>query len=203
MQRSGPIAGRLVSFLLIDGQPAGAILFGDPLRPEVVGLAQRLASLGVGHLAMLTGDNRENAREVAQRAGIPNFEAELLPEEKVERVGELRRRYGSTVMVGDGINDAAALAAASVGVAMGAQGAGISAEAADVVLLVDDVSRVADGIALGRQMLRIARQGILFGLGASLVLMGIASFGLIAPALGAILQEVIDVTVIFNALRVG
>ncbi len=202
VQRSGAVSGRLVSYLLVDGSPAGALLFADPLRPEVVGLAGRLTALGVQHLGLLTGDSRENAEDVARQAGIPNVDAELLPEAKVERVGEVRRRFGSTVMVGDGINDAAALASASVGVAMGAHGSGISAEAADVVLLVDDVGRVADGISLGQGMLRIARQGILFGLGTSLVLMGIASFGFIAPAVGAVIQEVLDVVVIFNALRV-
>lgn len=202
VRASGPVQGRLISFLLIEGVPVGAVLFEDPLRPEVVGLADKLRRLGVREVGLLTGDNRENAEEVARRAGIGTVGADLLPEQKVERVGEFRRRYGSTVMVGDGINDAAALASASVGIAMGAHGAGISAEAADAVLMVDDVSRVVDGIALGQRMLHVARQGILFGLGASLVLMGIASFGYIAPADGAIIQEVLDVAVIFNALRV-
>ncbi|HEV2165938.1 MAG TPA: heavy metal translocating P-type ATPase [Thermoplasmata archaeon] len=199
---SGPVEGRLASFLLVEGAPAGAILFKDALRSEVPGLTERLRQLGIRRTGLLTGDNPANAEDVAHQAGIQSFEADLLPEQKVERVGEYRRRYGSTVMVGDGINDAAALAAASVGIAMGAQGSGISAEAADAVLLVDDVGRVADGIELGQRMLRVARQGILFGLGASLVLMGIASFGYIAPADGAVVQEVLDVAVIFNALRV-
>lgn len=198
----GAVDGRLVSFVLEDGVPIGALLFQDPLRPEVVGLADRLRQLGVREVGLLTGDGRRNADEVAARVGITAVESDLLPEQKVERVGDYRRRFGSTVMVGDGINDAAALAAASVGIAMGAQGAGVTAEAADAVLLVDDVGRVVDGISLGQRMLRIARQGILFGLGASLVLMGIASFGYIAPASGAIIQEALDVAVIFNALRV-
>lgn len=200
--KSGVTRGRLVSFVLVNGQALGAILFEDPIRPEVPGLADKLRRLGVKEVGLLTGDNRSNAEEIAFRAGITTVEADLLPEAKVARVGEFRRKFGSTVMVGDGINDAAALASASVGIAMGAQGAGVTAEAADAVLLVDDVSQVADGIALGQRMLRIARQGILFGLGASLILMGIASFGFIAPADGAIIQEGLDVMVIFNALRV-
>ncbi|EQD61825.1 conserved hypothetical protein, membrane or secreted, partial [mine drainage metagenome] len=101
-----------------------------------------------------------------------------------------------------GVNDAAALAAASVGVAMGARGAGISAEAADVVLLVDDVTKVVEGITVGQRMVGIARQGIVLGLGASVALMAIAASGFIAPAIGATLQEGIDVAVILNALRV-
>lgn len=200
--RSGAVQGKLASFLLVDAVPVGAIVFEDPVRPEVAGLAERLGRLDVKVVGLLTGDSRQNAEEVARRAGISHVEAELRPEQKVAAVERFRRQYGSTVMVGDGINDAAALASASVGVAMGAQGAGVTSEAADAVLLVDDVSRVVDGIALGRRMLRIARQGILFGLGASLLLMGIASFGYLAPADGAVLQEGLDVAVIFNALRV-
>ncbi len=202
LEASGPLTGRLEAFVLVDRAPAGAIVFADRLRPETVGLAERLRSLGVRHLGILTGDHRANAESIARQAGIAAVDSDLLPEQKVERVGDARRKYGTAVMVGDGINDAAALAAASVGVAMGAGGAGVSAEAADVVLLVDDVSRVADGIEIGQRMLSVARQGIYLGLGASIVLMALASFGTIAPAVGAILQEGIDVAVILNALRV-
>jgi heavy metal translocating P-type ATPase len=199
---AGPTQGRLIAFVVRDGVPIGALLFADPVRPEVPGLAGTLRALGVAHVGLLTGDNRGNAEEVAEVAGITEVEAELLPEQKVARVGEFRRKYGSTIMVGDGINDAAALATASVGIAMGARGAGVTSEAADVVLLVDDLGRVADGVRLGQRMMRIARQGILVGLGTSLVLMGIASFGLIPPAEGAIVQEALDAAVILNALRV-
>jgi P-type E1-E2 ATPase len=125
-----------------------------------------------------------------------------LPEQKVEEVKKLNNQYHNTMMVGDGINDAPALATATVGVAMGAHGTGISAEAADIVLLVDDVTKVVDGIEIGQRMLHIAKQSIYFGIGASFVLMAIASFGYIQPAVGAVMQEALDVTVILNALRV-
>lgn len=202
LRRSEDVEGRLVSFLLRDGAPIGAVLFIDPIRPEAIGLAARLETLGVRRVALLTGDNPENANAIARQAGITEVKADLRPEQKVERVGEDRRQLGSTIMVGDGINDAAALATASVGIAMGAQGAGVTSEAADAVLLVDDVGLVGTGIALGQRMLTVAQQGIYIGLGTSLVLMGIASFGFVPPADGALIQEALDVAVIFNALRV-
>ncbi|MCI4352997.1 MAG: heavy metal translocating P-type ATPase [Thermoplasmata archaeon] len=194
--------GWLVAFVLVDGKAAGAILYADALRPGVPAMVDRLRTLGVEHVVLLTGDSVANATEIAGQAHITEFTGELLPEGKVERIRGYRDRVGSTVMVGDGINDAAALASASVGVAMGARGAGISVEAADIVLLVDDITRIPEGIALGQRMVLVARQGIYFGLGASLVLMGIAAGGSVLPALGAILQEIIDVLVILNALRV-
>ncbi len=194
--------GRLVTFIAVDGRPAGLVVFTDQVRPGVPHMVGRLRELGVKEVVMLTGDNRENAEVVARQTGMTSFEADLLPEQKVEQISRLKAKYGGTLMVGDGINDAPALATATVGIAMGAKGTGISSEAADMVLLVDDVTRVPDALVTGKKMDRIARQGINFGLGASLVLMGIAAFGAIEPALGAILQEVIDVSVILNALRV-
>jgi P-type E1-E2 ATPase len=150
---------------------------------------------------MLTGDNSTSAQAIARAAGFRDFEADLLPGQNVEALHRLKEKYDPLVMVGDGINDAPALAAATVGVAMGAHGAGISAEAADIVLLVDDITVAADAVMIGQKMLRVAKQGILLGLGSSLALMAIAAFGFIAPAAGAILQEVIDASVILNALR--
>ncbi len=125
-----------------------------------------------------------------------------MPADKVAAVEELKRRHGAVVMVGDGINDAPALAAATVGVAMGAHGTAISAEAADVVLLVDDISRVGDAMAISRRMRRIALQSIGVGLGVSLALMAVASLGYLSPPVGAVLQEALDAAVILNALRV-
>lgn len=194
--------GKLVTFVAIDGRPAGIVVFSDEVRPGVPYMLGKLRELGVSHVAMLTGDNQDNAELVARQAGISSFEANLLPAQKVDEVGRLRSEYGVTMMVGDGINDAPALAAATVGVAMGAKGTGISAEAADMVLLVDDVTRVVDAVETGKRMSRVAKQGIRFGLGSSLLLMAIASLGFVPPATGALLQEAIDVSVILNALRV-
>jgi len=193
--------GRMAAFIAIDDKPAGVVVFSDQLREGVPAMMIRLRELGVEQTVMLTGDNKVNAEVIAQQAGIGRVDANLLPAQKVEEVRRLTREYGRTIMVGDGINDAPALASATVGVAMGAHGTGISSEAADVVLLVDDVTKVADAISIGQRMLRVAKESIFFGLGASFVLMAIASLGYIQPAVGALLQEVIDVAVILNALR--
>ena len=189
----------LASYVAIDGSFAGAITFSDQLRPGVRELMERLRRLGVQRTVMLTGDRAEHASGVSAQAGLDSFEAGLLPEAKVEAIRKLETQYTSVVMVGDGINDAPALATATVGVAMGAHGTGISAEAADIVLLIDDVTRVADAVEVGQRMPRIARQSIFVGLGLSFGLMGFAAFGLIPPVVGALAQEGVDVSVILNA----
>jgi len=157
--------------------------------------------LGVKQTIMLTGDSSDNAQEIAQQTGLGSFESNLSPEQKVIAVKKLKEQYKNIVMVGDGINDAPALAAATVGIAMGARGTAISAEAADIVLLVDDVTRVIDALKIGQRTLNIAKQSIYIGLGASFIFMIISSFGVIPPTVGALLQEVFDVAVILNALR--
>lgn len=193
---------RTTAYVSVDGRLAGRIEFADPLRPQVPSLIQRLPSLGVAETVMLTGDREETANFIATQAGIRTVRANLLPADKVAAVQELRRRYRSVIMVGDGINDAPALAAATVGIAMGEHGTAISAEAADIVLLVDDISRVGDAMAISGRMRRIALQSIGVGLGVSFLLMVIASMGLLAPAMGALMQEALDAAVILNALRV-
>ena len=191
-----------VAYVAIDGRVAGSIEFADRLRHQVPALMQRLAVLGVADTVMLTGDREAPAEAIAAQAGIRTVRANLLPADKVAAVRELAERYGNVVMVGDGINDAPALAAATVGVAMGAHGTAVSAEAADVVLLVDDIARVGDAMVISRRMRRIALQSIGVGLGVSFALMIVASFGHITPAVGAVTQEALDAAVILNALRV-
>lgn len=194
--------GSLCSFIAINGELAGIIVLKDKIRPGVKKMISELSSMGIGEAHMLTGDNITNARVIAKQAGIKNYDTGLLPADKVRIIRKTTSEGRNTVMVGDGINDAPALATATVGVAMGAHGTGISAEAADVVLLVDDVSKVSDSVKIGKRMVGIAKQSIFFGLGSSIVLMLIAGAGYIPPAIGAVLQEVIDITVILNALRV-
>jgi heavy metal translocating P-type ATPase len=180
----------------------GMIVLNDQIRPEVPSTIQRLYSLGVKKVMMLTGDGEKNAEIIARQAGIHSFRFDLMPEQKVEIIRQVAKHYQHTVMVGDGINDAPALATATVGIAMGAHGTAVSAEAADIVLLVDNVAKVADAIAIGQHMLAIAKQSIGIGIGLSFLLMIFAAYGKITPPIGATLQEIIDVAVILNVLRV-
>ncbi|MFZ4663040.1 MAG: heavy metal translocating P-type ATPase [Caldilineaceae bacterium] len=199
--KHAPTDDAIVTYIAVDGLPKGMVFFDDQMRPGVRALLKRLHSLGVKRTVMLTGDNRKHATVIGEQAGVDEVVANLLPEDKVHAVEQLKLTYPIVVMVGDGINDAPALATATVGVAMGAHGTGISAEAADIVLLVDDVSKVAEAMAIGQHMVKIAKQSIFVGLGLSLSFMVLAAFGFIAPVMGALLQEVIDAAVILNALR--
>jgi heavy metal translocating P-type ATPase len=196
-------AGAAKILIAIDGRLAGVALVEDRLRADANQLVQRLRKVDVTHIAVVSGDKYVVASRIGDALGVDRVYAEQTPEQKVEVVRALREtpNLGTVVMVGDGINDAPALALADVGIAMGALGATVSSETADAVILVDRVDRVADAIAIGRRSLGIARQSILIGIGASLVAMGFAAAGFIAPVAGALLQEIIDVGVILNSLR--
>ena len=187
----------------VDGAAAGVVLIGDRLRDDADRLVPRLREAGIRHIALVTGDKTAVAEAVGDALGVDRVYAEQTPEEKLAVVRALQARpeLHAIVMVGDGINDAPALAIADVGVAMGSAGATVSSETADAVVLVDRVDRVADAIRISRRALFIARQSVLLGIGASLVAMGFAAAGYLTPVAGALLQEVIDVGVILNALR--
>jgi P-type E1-E2 ATPase len=185
----------------VDGRGAGLIEYADRLRPELAGFIPRLKHLGVRRTLLLSGDDQVNASAVAQAIGIDDAHGDLLPEEKVAYVQRLMKEGERVVMVGDGTNDAPALSSATVGIALAAGGGGISAEAADAVILADDPTRLAEAVEISRRTLRLARQSIWVGLGLSSAAMVVASFGYIPPVVGAMLQEAIDVAVILNALR--
>jgi heavy metal translocating P-type ATPase len=187
----------------VDGVAAGAVLIGDRLRDDADCLVPRLRDSGIRHVAIVTGDKEEIAQAVGDALGVDRVYADQTPEQKLDVVRALQAQpdLHSIVMVGDGINDAPALALADVGVAMGSAGATVSSETADAVILVDRVDRVADAVAFSRRALFIAHQSVLLGMGASLVAMGFAAVGLLPPVAGALLQEGIDVAVILNALR--
>ncbi len=188
------------SFIEVDGALAGLLIFSDNLRRETPLTLRRLRNRGIERIVMLTGDRLETAEMIALSAGIDELRAGLTPENKVRAVQEGCLR-ASTLMVGDGINDAPALAAANVGVAMGASGATASAQAAGVVLLVDRLDRLVEALDIARRTRHIARQGVLVGMGMSLLAMVVAAFGYLPPLIGAIAQEGIDVVIIINALR--
>jgi heavy metal translocating P-type ATPase len=187
----------------VDGAAAGVALVGDRLRAEADRLVPSLHEAGIRHVALVTGDKQPVAQAVGDALGVDRVYAEQTPAQKLAVVRALQARpeLRSIVMVGDGINDAPALALADVGVAMGSGGATVSSETADAVVLVDRVDRVADAISFSRRAMYIARQSVLLGMGASLVAMGFAAFGFLAPVAGALLQEGIDAAVILNALR--
>lgn len=199
LNRAG-LDGAAISWVSIAGEPVGAVLLRDPLRRDAPRTMRRLRAAGLNRLVMLTGDRAEPAREVATVLGLDEMYAEQSPADKVAAVRGERER-AVTVMVGDGINDAPALAAATVGVAMGARGATASSEAADVVLTTDRVDRLADAMDVARWSRRIAVQSAVVGMSLSLLAMVVAAFGWLPPAAGALLQEGIDVAVILNALR--
>ena len=192
--------GAAIAWVCSEGQPAGAVLLRDPLRRHAPRTVRRLRAAGLNRLVMLTGDRAEPAREVATVLGLDEVYAEQTPTDKVAAVRAERER-AVTVMVGDGINDAPALAAATVGVAMGARGATASSEAADIVLTTDRVDRLADAMDIACWSRRIAVQSAVAGMSLSLLAMAIAALGWLPPAAGALLQEGIDVAVILNALR--
>jgi len=196
-------AGRAKVLVGVDGELAAVIVMGDRRRPGADTLALELHAAGIAHVALVTGDRREVADEVARNAGIEHVYAEQKPEEKLEVVRAVRGRPGlrNVVMVGDGINDAPALALADVGIAMAGKGATISSETADVVITVENADRIALSIRIGRRSLFIARQSVIYGLGLSVAAMIVAAFGYLPPVWGALFQEVIDVAVILNALR--
>jgi P-type E1-E2 ATPase len=195
--------GQIVSFIAVSRGVVGLLVFADVPRPELALLAPALRAVGIKQTILLTGDGEAAARRVGALAQVDTVYAHCLPERKVEIVRSLQADGHHVLMVGDGINDAPALASASVGLAIGAQGLTAAAAAADAVLLSPDILRVPGAVQLGRRVLLVARQGIWVGMGLSLVAMVAAMFGLIPPAPGALLQEGIDVLVILNALRAG
>lgn len=191
----------LRAYVVVDGSLAGIVEYADQVRPKIIEMLAALRLLGVRRVLLLSGDQYANVRAVADELGIREAAGDLLPEQKVNVVRDLVKSGEHVAMVGDGTNDAPALSTATVGVALASQGGGITAEAADVVILVDDLSRLPEAVSIGQRTMRIARQSIWFGLMLSASAAAVAALGGIAPVQGAVLQEIIDVAVILNALR--
>jgi heavy metal translocating P-type ATPase len=195
---SGP--GVALAVVAVDGRVAGALALADRVRPEAAAVLRSLRCLGVRRMVLASGDDAAVAGEVAGVLGVDDVRGDLSPEEKVTLV-LAERRHGPVLMVGDGVNDAPALAAADVGVALGVRGAVASSEVADAVLLVDRIDPLAEGIGSAQRARQVALQSVAAGIGLSFLAMGFAAFGYLSPVQGALVQEAIDVAVILNALR--
>ena len=191
----------LRAYIAIDGAAAGVISFADKTRDGLPQFFADLRTLGITRTLLVSGDHEQNVADLARTLGITEARGDMLPDQKVAVIRQLLEDGHRVLMTGDGTNDAPALSAATVGIALAAHGGGISAEAADIVLLADDVTRVATAIRIGRRATMIARQSIVAGLVLSGIGMVAAALGYIPPTVGAVLQEAIDVAVIVNALR--
>jgi heavy metal translocating P-type ATPase len=187
------------AYVSINHKLAGVITFTDEIRDDALSTLDFLHDLGIKKVVMITGDNKTSANHIAKALGIDDVHAEALPADKLHILSKLSPR--PVIYVGDGVNDAPVLTASDVGIAMGARGSTAASESADMVVMLDELSRVAAGLEIAKKTFRIARQSILIGIGLSVVLMLVFATGKFPPLAGAILQEVVDVFVIFNALR--
>ena len=201
--RSGRGSGEAQVLVAVNGHIAGVIVMADELRADAVHIVERLRAEGVRHVAMVSGDRRSVAERIGLELNVDRVYAEQSPEDKLDVVARLRAdpNLSPVIMVGDGVNDAPALALADLGIAMGVAGATVSSETADAVITVDRIDRVADAVHTGRRALSIARQSVLAGMALSLAAMAIAAVGYLPPVAGALTQEAIDLAVILNALR--
>lgn len=193
--------GNTVLLLAHDQMLLGAIAVADTLRAEVVPALSQARRLGIRQVILLTGDNERVAEAIARQAGISEVAANLLPEDKIVTIKRLQAEGHRVLMIGDGINDAPALTQANVGIAMGGIGTAAAQEAADIALLRDDWTQVPEAIRLGQRTYGIIRQNIFFGIGFTVLVMGLASTGVIGPILAAASQSVPDVGVALNASR--
>ncbi len=202
-REGGDGAGLAKVMVGVDGRLEGMVVMADRLREDARELAGALRRSGIRRVAMVTGDRASVAERIAAETGLDDVHAEQAPEQKLDVVRAMRAdpELAPVVMVGDGVNDAPALALADVGIAMGGPGATVSSDTADAVITVDRIDRVATAVQVGRRSLGIARQSVLVGIGLSLAAMAFAAVGYIPPIAGALLQEGIDVAVILNALR--
>jgi Cd2+/Zn2+-exporting ATPase len=195
------LQGKTPVWVARDGQLIGAIAISDTARENVQAAIQRLKDAGISQIHMLTGDNATAAHWVAEGLGIPQVRANLLPEQKVEAIQDLLKRFGRVAMVGDGVNDAPALAMATVGIAMGAAGSDVALETADVALMGDDLNGVAFAVQLSRKMLSVIRQNLMISFSVVFLLVGCILFNKIGLAGGVLGHEGSALLVILNGMR--
>lgn len=194
--------GIMVTYLADRNGIIGDIHFADIIRPEIRFLFRSLSASGIEKIVMLTGDKERVAKHIAEQAGIGEYRSGCLPEDKIREIQKLKQGFSPVIMVGDGINDAPALIAADMGIAIGTRGSTAATDAGDIVITVNSLERIVEAFHIGKRVLTVAKQGIFIGIGLSILLMLFAALGFIPPVLGAVLQEVIDVIAIGNALRV-
>jgi Zn2+/Cd2+-exporting ATPase len=193
--------GKTVVWVAKGDQLLGIIAVADTLRPEAANTIKCLTNLGIEHIIMLTGDNQQTAQYIASELGINEVYAELLPEDKVQVIKDLQKHYQTVAMIGDGINDAPALAQASVGIAMGISGSDVALETADIVLMADNLEKLAQAIILGRRAQNVVKQNIVFALSCILLLLAANFLGNITMPLGVIGHEGSTVIVTLSGLR--
>ncbi|PTO34739.1 heavy metal translocating P-type ATPase [Enterococcus mundtii] len=188
-------------YVAIDEKYAGTIYFSDTIRPEASKTIARLKAQGITDLLMVTGDGRTVAEAIAEEVGLTEVHARCLPQDKLTILTSIPKEKRPVTMVGDGVNDAPALTVADVGIAMGAHGSTAASESADVVILKDDLERVAEAVMISRETMKVAKQSVLIGIFVCVFLMIVASTGVIPALFGAMLQEVVDTVSILSALR--
>lgn len=194
--------GKTVLAVTSDGTPFGCIALRDTVRPGVAEVISALRQVGVREILLLTGDNPRAAAAVAKEIGVDRYQAGLLPEEKLAVVRDYQRRGFRVAVVGDGVNDAPALAAADIGIAMGAAGTDVAIETADIALMSSDLARIPEVLALARRALRVIRENVLLSVAINLLAVILAGLGLVTPVLGAIIHEASAMLVVMNAVRV-
>ena len=197
----GPSRFKRAAYVLRDGVPQGAIALSDRPRAESRAAIARLQSLGVRPVVMLTGDRRAVAAQVGREVGVDEVRAELLPEDKIAAVRELLAKHRTIAMVGDGVNDAPALAMATVGVAMGRGGTDVALEAADVALMADELGRIPFAVSLARFARGVIRQNVTISMGIVLLLIPLTLTGLVNTTLAVVMHEGSTVIVVLNGLR--
>jgi heavy metal translocating P-type ATPase len=191
----------LRAFVSIDREIVGVVEYADRLRDDAHAVMRELDALGIRRILLLSGDHEANVRQIAAELGIVDARADLRPQDKAAVIRELEAEGERVLMIGDGTNDAPAMSVATVGVSLAAHGGGITAEAAGIVILADELSRVPEAIRISRRTMTIVRQSLTVGLGLSGIAMLLAAMGLITAPVGALLQEIIDVIAIVNSLR--
>ncbi len=193
--------GKTAMVVGVDRGPVGLIAVADVVRPVAREAVESLRKMGVTETVMLTGDNARVAAHIARQVGLKDYRADLMPEDKLNAIGDLVEKHGVVAMVGDGVNDAPALAKATVGIAMGGAGTDVALETADVALMGDDLSRLPFAVGLGRATRQVIQQNLVVSMGVVLVLMGLAVTGLAGIGVAIVFHEGSTILVALNALR--